>query len=183
MKDETKLKDMTNFLENVYKDIKEQPTIEEEQKQEKEFISKIKGNNTNEIKEIKVNKASKSITFINNGIGFSQLGIADEILDLITNLQDQVKGIREERNYLFNKLSTENKYLQEENERVSNLYKTYEEANDLWIEKNKNLQQRIDKATEYINHEWFKREQIGIAPLQFSYEELQNVLDILRGDE
>ena len=42
---------------------------------------------------------------------------------------------------------------------------------------------RIDKAVEYINNEWFKREQIGIAPLQFSYEELQNVLNILRGDE
>lgn len=50
-------------------------------------------------------------------------------------------------------------------------------------EENENLHQRINKAVEYINHEWFKREKIGIAPLQFSYEELQNVLDILRGDE
>lgn len=39
--------------------------------------------------EIKVNKANKSITFINNGIAFSQFGVADEILDLITNLQEE----------------------------------------------------------------------------------------------
>lgn len=39
--------------------------------------------------EIKINKANKSITFINNGIAFSQFGIADEILDLITNLQQE----------------------------------------------------------------------------------------------
>ena len=41
-----------------------------------------------EIKEIKINKSNKSITFINNGIAFSQFGVADEILDLITNLQE-----------------------------------------------------------------------------------------------
>ena len=39
------------------------------------------------IKEIKVNKSNKSIIFINNGIAFSQFGVADEILDLIINLQ------------------------------------------------------------------------------------------------
>lgn len=44
---------------------------------------------SDEIKEIKVNKANKSITFINNGIAFSQFGVADEILDLITNLQQE----------------------------------------------------------------------------------------------
>lgn len=44
-----------------------------------------------EIKEIKINKFNKSITFINNGIAFSQFGIADEILDLITNLQQEIE--------------------------------------------------------------------------------------------
>ena len=43
-----------------------------------------------EIKEIKINKANKSITFINNGIAFSQFGIAEEILDLITNLEQEI---------------------------------------------------------------------------------------------
>lgn len=41
----------------------------------------------NDIEEIKINKANKSIAFINNGIAFSQFGVADEILDLITDLQ------------------------------------------------------------------------------------------------
>lgn len=45
--------------------------------------------------EIKINKANKSITFINNGIVFSQFGVANEILDLITNLQDTLQD-REE---------------------------------------------------------------------------------------
>jgi len=44
-----------------------------------------------EIKEIKINKENGSITFINNNICFSQFGIAPEILDLITNLQEKVK--------------------------------------------------------------------------------------------
>lgn len=44
--------------------------------------------------EIKVNKANKSITFINNGIAFSQFGVADEILDLITNLQEENKELK-----------------------------------------------------------------------------------------
>ena len=43
--------------------------------------------------------------------------------------------------------------------------------------------QRIDKAIEYISHEWFKREQIGITHLSFSYDELQHILDILRGKD
>lgn len=41
--------------------------------------------------EIKVNKSNKSITFTNNGIAFSQFGVADEILDLIINLQEKLK--------------------------------------------------------------------------------------------
>lgn len=50
--------------------------------------------------EIKVNKANKSITFINNGIAFSQFGVADEILDLITNLQEENERLKElDENY------------------------------------------------------------------------------------
>ena len=54
-----------------------------------------------EIKEIKINKENKSITFINNGIAFSQFGIADEILDLIIDLQDEY----EKEHYLVDKLT------------------------------------------------------------------------------
>jgi hypothetical protein len=49
-----------------------------------------------EIKEINIDKNAKSIFFINNGIGFSQFGIADEILDLITNLQEENERLRKQ---------------------------------------------------------------------------------------
>lgn len=45
--------------------------------------------------EIKINKANKSLTFINNGIALSQFGIADEILDLITNLQQENERLKD----------------------------------------------------------------------------------------
>jgi len=62
--------------------------------------------------EIKINKANKSLTFINNGIAFSQFGIADEILDLITNLEKErnmFKGSFEEmsKNYFEEKSKNE----------------------------------------------------------------------------
>jgi len=64
---------------------------------------------------------------------------------------------------------------------------TYEELQQICDEKcfylsNNDLQAKIDKAIEYISHEWFKREQIGISELSFSYTELQHILDILRGN-
>lgn len=40
--------------------------------------------------KIKINKQSKSITIINNGIAFSQFGIANEILDLVDNQQQEI---------------------------------------------------------------------------------------------
>ena len=43
--------------------------------------------------EIKINKHSGSISFTNNGISFSQFGIAKEILSLITNLQQRVEQL------------------------------------------------------------------------------------------
>ena len=48
------------------------------------------------------------------------------------------------------------KQLEEENERISNLYKTYEEANDLWIKKCDNYKSKIDEAIEY-NYELQER--------------------------
>lgn len=45
---------------------------------------------------IKINKLNKSITFINNGIVFSQFGVADEILDLITNLQNENEELKQD---------------------------------------------------------------------------------------
>jgi len=46
-------------------------------------------------------------------------------------------------------------------------------------QQNKELQDRIDKAIEYINHEYFKRIQIGIADKTFQEFEVKNILLIL----
>lgn len=46
-------------------------------------------------KKIDINKFNKSITFQNRGIGFTQIGVAGEILNLIDDLQqenNQLKG-------------------------------------------------------------------------------------------
>lgn len=51
--------------------------------------------------EIDINKMNKSITFQNRGIGFTQLGIAKEILDLIDDLQQENKQLKEEKPYLY----------------------------------------------------------------------------------
>ena len=46
-------------------------------------------------REIDINKFNKSITFQNRGIGFTQIGIAKEILDLIDDLQQENKQLKE----------------------------------------------------------------------------------------
>ena len=66
--------------------------------------------------EIKINKANKSITFINNGIAFSQFGIANEILDLITNLQQENKALHENNQNMQEEMAR----VWEENERLKN---------------------------------------------------------------
>lgn len=169
---------------------------------------------TNEIKEID-NSDLMELLETTSKKEYYRLTIDHELVvrlyNWITNLQDQVKGIREERNYLFNKLSTENKYLQEENERLKNLYTNekshkidfdyfkvlYSKADkDIIIEdlvykceqcrvlydsaekeliENNNLQQRIDKATDYLLDKYVR----GLL----GDNEVNNVVKILRGDE
>lgn len=51
-------------------------------------------------KEIDINKFNKSITFQNRGIGFTQIGIAGEILDLIDDLQQENKRLKDNWNKL-----------------------------------------------------------------------------------
>lgn len=46
--------------------------------------------------EIIIDKNAKQITFTNNGIGFSQFGIANEILDLIENQENEIKRLNKE---------------------------------------------------------------------------------------
>lgn len=44
--------------------------------------------------EIIIDKNAKQITFTNNGIGFSQFGIADEVLDLIENQIKEIERLK-----------------------------------------------------------------------------------------
>lgn len=43
--------------------------------------------------EIIIDKNAKQITFTNNGIAFSQFGIANEILDLIENQEKEIEKL------------------------------------------------------------------------------------------
>lgn len=118
-------------------------------------------------KEIKINKSSKSITFINNGIAFSQFGIADEILDLITNLQQNYERIynencklREEHNITDISLLDENYNLQQEINKLTaesteweskcyDLQEENEELKDIVIEKDSQIKEMILQKTDY----------------------------------
>lgn len=84
MKDEIKLKDMTDFLENVYKDIKKLPTLEEELEKERKFINKIKGDNEDEVKDL-----LEHIEILDNTDYILHSDKAKVLLDLITNLQER----------------------------------------------------------------------------------------------
>lgn len=81
----------------------------------------------------------------------------DEIKEILDKLQKVANRETASRNALMEMKDKDYQLLldyitnlQEENERVSNLYETYEEANELWIKKCENYKSRIDKAVEYI---------------------------------
>lgn len=52
---------------------------------------------------------------------------------------------------------------------------TYEDLQ----QENKRLKEVIDEAREYINHEWFKRGQLGIIDKTFQEWQLKDILQIL----
>ena len=112
-----------------------------------------------------------------------------ELLDYITNLQNQL----EEKTYLYNKLDIESKYvinnLQEENKELLLELSGYREAilkNDELL----GLQERIDKAIEYIekyiignkleNVDWeFDDCNYSDMPV----ERIKPLIDILKGEK
>jgi FtsZ-binding cell division protein ZapB len=100
MKDEIKLKDMTDFLENVYKDIKKQPTLEEELEKERKFINKIKGNNEDEVKEL-----LGHIEILDNTDYILHSDKAKALLNYITNLQKENEDLKESNHNWQRKLS------------------------------------------------------------------------------
>ena len=69
--------------------------MEEKMKRDFQRQIQILKNSNAKVKEIDINKVNKSITFQNRGIGFTQIGIAGEILDLIDDLQQENKQLDE----------------------------------------------------------------------------------------
>jgi len=97
----------------------------------------------------------------------------EDLLDYITNLQNQL----EEKTYLYNKLDIESKYaitnLQEENKKLD----SQNTLNKLYWEK---LEQRIDKAIEYINYYGITPEENDDITVRHI---LKGILNILNGEE
>lgn len=53
---------------------------------------------------------------------------------------------------------------------------------DRYIQKSKQLKNKLEKIEELINHEWFKRTQIGIQDKTFQKWELDKILNIIKED-
>ena len=100
------------------------------------------------IKEIDINKFNKSITFQNRGIGFTQIGIAGEILDLIDDLQQENKQLKDNWNKLNKKYENAVEDYEQTMFEKEQLKKQLEEYKDNY---NCLLKQKdaIDKAIEY----------------------------------
>lgn len=72
-------------------------------------------------KKIDINKFNNSITFQNRGIGFTQIGVAGEILNLIDDLQQENKILKENaenNDKVVDKVNWENTLLKKENEKL-----------------------------------------------------------------
>ena len=85
-------------------------------------------------KEININKSNKSITFQNRGIGFTQIRIAGEILDLIDDLQQENKILKENAEHndkVVDNVNWENMLLKKENQQLKDNWNELKE----WVNK------------------------------------------------
>ena len=119
----------------------------------------------------------------------------NQLLDYITNLQEEnerYKRIFEGKERFSKIMPDDTDFIilskadydrqQEENERLKKDNLLLIDYQDM-EQKYDDYKLRNEKAIEYIKHEWFKREQIGISHLSFSYDELQKILNILNGGD
>lgn len=147
MKDEIKLKDMTDFLENVYKNIKEQPILEKELEKERKFINKIKGDNEDEIKEILDNPKILMLSYGN----YISLDDYVKLKDCITNLQEELKSANESITWWQNRFNAKNNGFKST---VEELCETTEKLEELEL-KHKQLKDldKIQKAYKELQQE------------------------------
>lgn len=80
-------------------------------------------------------------------------------------LKEKIKGIQEERDYLFNKLSIENKYLTKENKQLKEKINTYENPEDMTLmfmycdEKAKDKIKQLKERVDYLERSNNRREE------------------------
>lgn len=118
-----------------------------------------------DIKEIKINKLNNSITFINGEIAYSQFGVATEILNLITTLQEENEKIRKMNKAKYKyAMNMEDKYI------------TEKAKNEKTIEYiNKNI-----ADIEYMKNN-YDMNQLKTFTIEITYDDLENILNILQG--
>ena len=115
--------------------------------------------------EIKINKYDGSITFINNGISFSQFGIAKEILYLIEDLQQKVEQLEKENKELrqqeltmsydsrLSYLKQRCEYLERSNNRREDEIMSLRNENVDLASKNEQLENIRKEAIEYLEYQ------------------------------
>lgn len=131
---------------------------------------------------------------------------ADKLLNYITNLQDENQNLKKENEEIHDsnvwwsnrweaqvkiKEDYKSKYekLQQENEKLKEKINQYENPDDLtlfymWLDtkakdKMKQLQQRNEKAIEYIKNRSF--DEVSIGPFDNDFNCKENLLNILEG--
>ena len=80
-----------------------------------------------EKRKITIYKNNRCIEFINNGIAFSQFGIANEILDLINDIQLENEKLHKELDYADNY----NIYLIAKLDKIKEAFKDYGNKEDI----------------------------------------------------
>lgn len=114
--------------------------------------------------KITIDKRNNTITFINNNIGFSQLGVAKEILDLIIDQQTEIEKLNEilEKNFyekypfiiengIICEKNKEIEVLKEEVNKQTKIIKCYEKENRQSQKTIINLSKRIDTTNKAID--------------------------------
>ena len=112
----------------------------------------------------KINKNLKIIDslLMENGF-YKYISKVVNIEDGVSQLYDNLEQLQQENQQLKQKLSILS---------VKPAIPTTEEK----------LKYRIEKVVEYIEHEWFKRNQLGIYDKSFQEWEMKKLLEILKGD-
>lgn len=141
------------------------------------------------IKEVYISEI-EGITLKNsNGDYIGKEHVKAKIIFIKPEKCDELPDFIKPTMYLSNKnLEQENKQLIEENQKQKFYIKYLEEKTNIqpkiiFGDNREQLQNRINKAREYIEHERFKRKiLLGLSESKYIKNILSNILEILEGD-